>query len=59
MRFKSILVALTILTSSLFFTPPASAAEKGYRYWGYFQTAPNKTTWIAAMTGPTVDIADG
>lgn len=59
MRLKSILVALTILSSSLFLTPPASAAEKGWRYWGYFQTAPDKTTWTAAMTGPTVDIADG
>jgi len=38
---------------------PAQAASKGWRYWGYFQTAPGKTAWTAAMTGPTVDIADG
>ena len=59
MRLKSILVALTILTSSLFLTPSSSAAEKGWRYWGYFQAAPNKTVWTAAMTGPTVPVADG
>lgn len=38
---------------------PASAADTGYRYWGYFQAAPKATVWTAAMTGPTVDIADG
>lgn len=37
----------------------AAAAEKGYRYWGYYQAAANTTQWKAAMTGPTVDIADG
>jgi hypothetical protein len=37
----------------------ASAAEKGWRYWGYYQAAPGATKWSAAMTGPTVDIADG
>lgn len=40
-------------------TPVSSAAEKGYRYWGYYQAAANTTQWKAAMTGPTVDIADG
>jgi len=59
MRLKSIFVALSILTSSLFLTPSATAADKGWRYWGYFQSAPDKTKWTAAMTGPTVDIADG
>ena len=44
---------------STFITPSAQAAEKGWRYWGYFQAAPSKTAWTAAMTGPTVDIADG
>lgn len=38
---------------------PAHAAGSGYRYWGYFQAAPKATAWTAAMTGPTVDIADG
>jgi hypothetical protein len=56
MKFK-IVLAITLLAT--FITPPAQAAEKGYRYWGYFQTAPGKTAWTAAMTGPTVDIADG
>jgi len=52
-------IVLAIILISTFITPPAQAAEKGYRYWGYFQTAPGKTAWTAAMTGPTVDIADG
>ena len=52
-------IVLAIILFSTFITPPAQAAEKGYRYWGYFQTAPGKTAWTAAMTGPTVDIADG
>jgi hypothetical protein len=38
---------------------PSHAADNGYRYWGYFQAAPKATVWTAAMTGPTVDIADG
>ena len=37
----------------------ANAADKGWRYWGYYQAAPGATKWTAAMTGPTVDIADG
>jgi hypothetical protein len=56
MKFK---IVLAIILLATFITPPAQAAEKGYRYWGYFQTAPSKTAWTAAMTGPTVDIADG
>jgi hypothetical protein len=56
MKFK-IVLALILFSSLL--TAPAQAAEKGWRYWGYFQTAPGKTAWTAAMTGPTVDIADG
>ena len=48
----AILAATTI-------TPTAQAAEKGYRYWGYYQAGANSTQWKAAMTGPTVDIADG
>jgi hypothetical protein len=52
-------IVLAIILVSTFITPPAQAVEKGYRYWGYFQAAPSKTAWTAAMTGPTVDIADG
>ena len=47
------------LLAATIFTPTAQAAEKGYRYWGYYQAAANSTQWKAAMTGPTVDIADG
>ena len=56
MKFK---IVLAIILVSTLITPPAQAVEKGYRYWGYFQAAPSKTAWTAAMTGPTVDIADG
>ena len=56
MKFK---IVLAIVLISTFVTPSAQAAEKGWRYWGYFQAAPGKTVWTAAMTGPTVDIADG
>jgi hypothetical protein len=33
--------------------------EKGYRYWGYFQSAPGANSWTPAMTGPTVNVEDG
>lgn len=56
MKFK---VFLAILLIGTFVTPNANAADKGWRYWGYFQAAPGTSTWKAAMTGPTVDIADG
>jgi len=59
-RIRSVLVALScaVLITTLS-TPLSSAAEKGYRYWGYYQAGANTTQWKAAMTGPTVDIADG
>jgi hypothetical protein len=47
----------TLLSQTLI--PSANAASKGWRYWGYYQAAPKATVWKAAMTGPTVDIADG
>ena len=59
MKFKSFLLILVILATTLVATPPAIAAEKGWRYWGYFQAGPGKTSWTSAMTGPTVDVADG
>lgn len=40
-------------------SPSAQAAEKGYRYWGYFQAAPGASAWSEAMTGPTTVVADG
>ena len=48
-----------LLVTGITFAPSASASEKGWRYWGYYQAAPGAKTWTAAMTGPTVDVADG
>lgn len=59
MKKTSITVALIAALISLSLTPSADAASKGWRYWGYYQAAAKSTTWKAAMTGPTVDIADG
>ena len=56
MKFKVFFLALLI---SLLSTPQAPAAETGWRYCGYFQAAPGATAWTAAMTGPTVAVADG
>ena len=50
---------LVIAFSNLVFAPSVNAAEKGWRYWGYYQAAPGAKAWTAAMTGPTVDIKDG
>mgnify|MGYP007032614122 CR=1 FL=1 len=55
----AVLISLLILATSVLFIPQSQAASKGWRYWGYFQAAPGATKWTAAMTGPTVDIADG
>ena len=56
---SQIAIAAIFISSQLLSVPVSEAATKGYRYWGYFQAAPGTTTWKAAMTGPTVDIADG
>lgn len=48
-----------IIAAQLIPTTAASAAGKGWRYWGYYQAVPGATKWTAAMTGPTVDIEDG
>jgi hypothetical protein len=53
-----ILLALLIATTFAI-SPTASAADKGWRYWGYYQAAPGAKTWTAALTGPTVDVKDG
>jgi len=55
---KKLAVTTALVLLATTFTP-AQAAGNGYRYWGYFQAAPKATAWTAAMTGPTVDIADG
>jgi hypothetical protein len=52
-------IGLVLLLAQLIPMNPASAADKGWRYWGYYQAAPGATKWTAAMTGPTVDIEDG
>ena len=59
MQYKKIAVALLLISTQIIAIPASHAATKGYRYWGYFQAAPGSTHWKAAMTGPTVDIADG
>jgi hypothetical protein len=57
--YKEIALAIILIVSQAVSVPASHAASKGWRYWGYFQAAPGSTTWKAAMTGPTVDIADG
>ena len=47
--FSLVLTTLLLATS---FTPANAAAQKGWRYWGYFQAAPGTTTWNYALTGP-------
>jgi len=52
-----LLLAIVVIASCI--TPTAHAADTGWRYWGYFQAAPGASKWTAAMTGPTVNVADG
>lgn len=52
-------ILLAIIMVAAFSTPTAQAADTGWRYWGYFQAAPGAKTWTPAMTGPTVNVADG
>ena len=59
MKFKALTIAFLIFFTSTLAIPQSSAATKGWRYWGYFQSAPGSSKWIAAMTGPTVEVADG
>ena len=56
---QKIAVAVLLISSQSISISASHAATKGWRYWGYFQAAPGSTHWKAAMTGPTVDIADG
>ena len=46
--FITFFIALLTCNSLL----PASATEKGWRYWGYFQAAPGNANWSYALTGP-------
>lgn len=50
---------LVIFLISFFVSPPAHASDKGYRYWGYFQSTTGKGPWVSAMTGPTTVVPDG
>jgi hypothetical protein len=59
MKKITIVAVITAALLSQSIATPANAASKGWRYWGYFQAAPKANSWVAAMTGPTVDIADG
>lgn len=54
----SIISVLTMLALSII-TPQSAQADKGYRYWGYFQAAAGASNWTAAMTGPTTILKDG
>jgi len=56
MKFKVFFAAILLTALTI---PQAQAADTGWRYWGYFQAAPGATKWTPAMTGPTVDVADG
>ena len=56
MKTKFLIVLFAITTLSI---PQSQAADTGWRYWGYFQAAPNATSWTPAMTGPTVVVTDG
>lgn len=50
---------IILLTSTPMLLSSNANAAKGYRYWGYFQAAPDTTQWIPAMTGPTTILQDG
>jgi hypothetical protein len=50
---------IILLTSTPLFLSSSANAAKGYRYWGYFQAAPDATQWTPAMTGPTTTLQDG
>jgi hypothetical protein len=57
---KVIPILLLVLSIGSMGNPIAQAAsDTGYRYWGYYQAKPGESTWTTAMTGPTVNIADG
>jgi hypothetical protein len=56
---KTNIIFTVAVAAFLSLISPSHAVDSGYRYWGYFQAAPKATEWTAAMTGPTVDVADG
>ena len=58
-KLSGVISLALLITASVTLSPAASAADKGWRYWGYYQAAPGAKTWTAALTGPTVDVKDG
>lgn len=54
-----VFLVVVITALSPFTLINSASADKGYRYWGYFQSAPASNNWVAAMTGPTVKLQDG
>ena len=58
-KFIYILTVAAFFATSVLTFPASSAADKGYRYWGYYQSAPGKSEWSYAQTGPTTIVADG
>jgi hypothetical protein len=58
-KLSGVISLALLITASITLSPTASAADKGWRYWGYYQAAPGAKTWTAALTGPTVDVKDG
>jgi hypothetical protein len=55
----SLLVFLLLNLLQISHFANSAYAEKGYRYWGYFQAAPQTNEWVAAMTGPSTKLKDG
>lgn len=58
-KLSSFISVALLFIATFVYAAPVNAAEKGYRYWGYFQAAPGEKSWTAAMTGPTVNVQDG
>ena len=56
MKFRLLIATLILSALSV---PSAHSADTGWRYWGYFQASPGAKVWTPAMTGPTVNVADG
>ena len=52
-------IPFLLLTLSIGNPIANAASDTGYRYWGYNQAKPGESKWTTAMTGPTVNIADG
>ena len=57
-RYLSLTIA-TLVIASLISPTQATAASKGWRYWGYYQAEPGATKWTTSMTGPSTNVIDG